>query len=501
MSGPGELGHNPKTRMQLASGSAPIFVSVLLIVVGLGFPQEGTPTSEGPPIVAVIPVKGMVDTGLATYMERAIGRARQAGASYMIFEIDTPGGLVDSGTDIHSLLIGITDAKTVAFVTNQALSAGALIALSCNSLVMKKGTRIGDVEPITVTAEGMKELGEKYQTNLRAIFRVNAERNGYPEKLSEAMVTKELEVLRVTLEDGKETYLTSDEFDRLSEEEKKGAKTEVIVREGELLTMTSAEAKELGFADAVVVDRAELLDFYDLGEAKVVEMIPTWSEELARLIQRYGIIFLGLGLLGIYLEIKTPGFGVPGILGISCLVIFFLGKYVVGLAEEVDILLFVIGIALLALEIFVIPGFGVAGILGILFIIAGIYLASVPFWIPRELPDFQRLTTWAWQFSLALGSVVVIGFILARYLPRVGLPGKLMITAQEKVSEGYVAGRREEEGLDGKVGISVTKLRPAGKAEIDDRVLDVVAEGEFIEKGEKVVVVNARGTKVVVRKA
>lgn len=366
---------------------------------------------------------------------------------------------------------------------------------------MKKGTRIGDVEPITVTAEGMKELGEKYQTNLRAIFRVNAERNGYPEKLSEAMVTKELEVLRVTLEDGKETYLTSDEFDRLSEEEKKGAKTEVIVREGELLTMTSAEAKELGFADAVVVDRAELLDFYDLGEAKVVEMIPTWSEELARLIQRYGIIFLGLGLLGIYLEIKTPGFGVPGILGISCLVIFFLGKYVVGLAEEVDILLFVIGIALLALEIFVIPGFGVAGILGILFIIAGIYLASVPFWIPRELPDFQRLTTWAWQFSLALGSVVVIGFILARYLPRVGLPGKLMITAQEKVSEGYVAGRREEEGLDGKVGISVTKLRPAGKAEIDDRVLDVVTEGEFVEKGERVVVVNARGTKVVVRKA
>ena len=176
----------------------------------------------------------------------------------------------------------------------------------------------------------------------------------------------------------------------MSEKEKKGAKTEVIVREGELLTMTSAEAKELGFADAVVVDRAELLDFYDLGEAKVVEMIPTWSEELARLIQRYGIIFLGLGLLGIYLEIKTPGFGVPGILGISCLVIFFLGKYVVGLAEEVDILLFVIGIALLALEIFVIPGFGVAGILGILFIVAGIYLASLPFWIPRELPDFQR---------------------------------------------------------------------------------------------------------------
>lgn len=506
MSRLGETARGPKGRMRLAAGAVLVVFSVLLTVCGPGVSQERDDDAGREAVVALIPLRGAIDYGAVRFVERSLETARKAGATHIVLELDTYGGQVDSAEAIHALLRNVEGIKTIAYVSEKALSAGALVALSCNSLVMRRGTRIGDVEPLMQLPwgepKGLEDLAEKIQTELRAVFRTNAQQNGYPEKLSEAMVTKELEVLRVTMDDGTQSYMFSYEFDHLPFSEKaKVAKREVIVRAGELLTMTAQEAKDLGFAAAIVKNEDELLHFYGLSKAKVVDVSPTWSEKLAGLVQTYSFVFLALGLLGIYVELKTPGFGAPGILGIACIAVFLFGKYVAGLADAIEIMFFVIGIGLLALEIFVIPGFGVAGILGILFIVAGIYLASLPFWIPRELPDFQRLTTWAWQFSLALGSVVVVGFILARYLPKMGLPGKLMITAQERVEEGYVAGRREEEGLEGKGGISVTKLRPAGKAEFDGRVVDVVAEGEFVEKGERVVVIDARGTRVVVRKA
>jgi len=501
----GEKACGRKGKMRLARGMA---LPGILIMLALGAPSLSQETAAGEQraVVAMIRLKGAIDYGAARFMERSLEAASKAGATHIVLELDTYGGQVDSAEIIHALLRNLEDIKTIAYVSEKALSAGALIALSCNSLVMRQGTRIGDVEPLMQLPwgepKGLEELAEKIQTELRAVFRTNAQRNGYPEKLSEAMVTKELEVLRVTMDDGAQSYMFSYEFDHLPEAEKaKVAKKEVIVRAGELLTMTAEEAKDLGFAAAVVRNEEELLEFYGLGAAKVVDISPTWSERLAGLIQTYSFVFLALGLLGIYVELKTPGFGAPGILGIACIAIFLFGKYVAGLADAMEIMFFVVGIGLLALEIFVIPGFGVAGILGILFIIAGIYLASLPFWIPRELPDFQRLTTWAWQFSLAVGSVIVVGLVLARYLPKVGLPGKLMITARERAEEGYVAGARETEGLLEREGRSVTKLRPAGKAEIDGRVVDVVTKGEFVEKGERVVVIEARGTKVVVRKA
>ncbi len=492
--------------MQRVVGTVLICLSCSVLLITLGVSQEAPPAAGEGAVVAVIPVEGMVDYGLVKFIERGLGKARETGATHVILQLDTPGGFVDSGKTIHHLLIDATDMETIAYVTEEALSAGAMIALSCNRLVMREGTRIGDVQPLLALPwgepKGLGELAEKMETDLRAIFRTNAQRNGYPERLSEAMVTAGLEVLRVTMADGTEKYMNADEFEGLSEEERaQVVRKEIILPEGQLLTMTSKEAKELGFADAVVKDRAELLRFYGLEQAKIVKVGPTWSEELGGLLQTYGFIFLGLGLLGIYIEIKTPGFGAPGILGITCIVIFLFGKYVVGLAEAVELLFFVVGFALLAVELFLIPGFGIVGILGILCILIGVYLTSLPFLVPRELPDFKRLTTWAWQFSAAIGSVVVVGAIIARYLPKAGLPGKLMIRAAEKVSEGYVVGRLEEEGLEGAEGVSLTKLRPAGKAKIGERFLDVVADGEFIDKGERVIVVAARGNRVMVRKA
>jgi len=450
--------------------------------------------------VYVIPVSGTVDPGMAAFIKRAIKTAADSADAFFVLEMDTFGGRVDSALQIVDTLLSAPEGRTIAFVKNKAISAGALIALACGRLVMRNNTTIGDCAPITYSNQGPQELGEKFQSPLRAKFRSLAKRNGYPEALAESMVTAEMEIYAVQMTD-KTRYMDSQAFEDLSPEEKKGVLSKkTIVAKGELLTMNDAEALELGFSGMSVADMDEMLRRMELADIETVRVTESWSEALVRFVGVITPVLLMIGLAALYSEIKAPGFGVTGVIGIICLALVFLNQYLVGLADYTELLLLVLGIMLLGFEVFVIPGFGIAGIAGLLLIAAGAVLALQDFVIPD--PSFP------WQTELLVNNIVYVlssffmAFILAllflRYiLPRLSLiiPGPYLDTTLKNAHADSVEARGAKVG---DLGIAMTSLRPSGKVRVKSEIYDVITEGEFMSKGTPVKISEIKGNRIIV---
>ncbi|MCG8636985.1 MAG: serine protease, partial [Desulfobacterales bacterium] len=379
-------------------------ILALLLTPGLLFDLAGkAETAE--PKVYILPVTGTVEPGLAAYVKRSLKEIEKETDAIVVFKLDTFGGRVDSAFEIVESISTIPSERSVAFVEKRAISAGALIALSSGTLIMKEATLIGDCAPIIQTSEGQKEAGEKTQTVLRAQFRTLAKRNNYPEVLAEAMVTKSMEVYRVTL-DGHTRYMDKTEYDDLTEEEKnRVSRKKTIVVDGELLTMDDREAMELGFSKQSVKDLDQALAFLGYDGYERVEITESWSEGLVRTLQPFLPILMLLGIGAVYTEIKAPGFGIPGIVGIICLGLVFFNQYLVGLADYTELLIFMIGFLLLGVEVFVLPGFGIAGITALVVIAAGLVLSFQNFVLPDpSMPWEARLMVK--NFGLVLGSFI-----------------------------------------------------------------------------------------------
>ncbi len=452
--------------------------------------------------VYVIPVSGEVSPGMAVFIERAIKDALAERPEVLIFEMDTFGGRVDSALQIVDAVSNISKVKTIAYVSKRAISAGALIALSCNRLVMKNGTTIGDCAPITYTKEGPKMMGEKFQSPLRAKFRALAGKNGYPEALAEAMVTEGMEVYRIEMPD-KTVYMDSVEYDDLSPGEKKSILSKkTVVKKGELLTMNDAEAVELGFSKMSVGGFDELVKKMGLETFEIVKMKQQWSETLVRQINTIAPILMMIGMAAVYMEIKAPGFGAPGIVGIICLTLVFFNQYIVGLADYTELIMLLLGLVLLGFEFFVIPGFGIAGIAGFICIIVGMILSFQGFVIPDpSLP---------WEAALlskniiqVLGSCLmafVISMLLLRYLvPKLSrvISGPYLSTTLE---DSHADSKEAEKVRVGDKCVAMTLLRPSGKALIGNDVFDVISDGEFMEKGTAIVISEIQGNRLIVIK-
>ena len=450
--------------------------------------------------VYVVSVSGKVDPGLATFIERALETHRADEGSFFIVEMDTFGGRVDSALQIVDSLLTVPEGKSIAFVKTRAISAGALIALACGRLTMKKNTAIGDCAPITYSNEGPKALGEKFQSPLRAKFRALAKRNGHPESLAEAMVTAEMVVYSVEI-DGKTIYMDSLAFDDLSRSEKeKITSKKTVVAKGELLTMNDTEALEFGFSRMSVDNLDDMLQQMDLKNHQVIRVRESWSETFVRFMGTVAPFLLMIGLAALYVEMKAPGFGVPGIIGISCLSLVFLNQYMVGLADYTELLLFVLGIILLGFEVFVIPGFGIAGISGLLLIAAGVLLALQNFVIPDPSLPWQSelLVKNILQVLGAFFAAIIFALLSLRYiLPRFSTisRGPYLETT---LKDSRAVSLEAQGAKTGDIGMALTFLRPSGKAEIKNEIFDVITEGEFIEKGTPVKVLEIKGNRIIV---
>jgi membrane-bound serine protease (ClpP class) len=277
-----------------------------------------------------------------------------------------------------------------------------------------------------------------------------------------------------------------------------GTDAELLIAKGKILTLSAEEALRLGLAEHEASRIGDVLSLYNLSGARMIRTRMNWGEVVARFLTNPIVsgLLLTFGFLGIIYELKIPGWGISGTVGLICLALFFGAHLLVGLANWVELLLFVIGIGLLVAEIFFIPGFGITGISGIACLLAAIYLALVKSPIPGyswELEQFRRAMYTIFWFVVALPIVVIVTWKL---LPRTPLYARIVQVSEERADRGFTA--ESTESYLGKVGRTVTVLRPAGRARLDGRLVDVVAEGEFIPRDTQVRVVDVKGNRVVV---
>jgi membrane-bound serine protease (ClpP class) len=454
--------------------------------------------------IYVIPVNGTVEPGMAAFLKRSVDEILSAEPDALIvFKLDSFGGRVDAALEIVETLLSIPMGQSISFVEKRAISAGALIALAGNVLVMKENTLIGDCAPIIQTSEGQKEMGEKTQTVLRAQFRTLAKKNGYPEVLAESMVTKGMEAYQVTL-DGKTVYMDKTGFNDLTEEEKaRITKKTTVVAEGELLTMDDVEARNLGFSRASVTDLDQALAHLGYENYTLAYMTESWSESLVRFLQPLLPILMLVGLGALYTEIKAPGFGVFGVIGIVCLGLVFLNQYLVGLADYTELLLLLIGTLLMVVEVLVLPGFGVAGIAGILVLAAGLVLSFQGFVVPDpKMPWEGRLLIR--NIAMVLGAfagALVFSLFMLRYV----LPGLSRLKKgpylEATLGEALVGSDESRFVVVGESGTAVTALRPSGKIKIGSRKIDAITRGEFLDPGTRVTVDALEQNRVLVKAA
>jgi len=469
---------------------------------------------------AIIPCEGMIDQALFYSVKRRTQIALNEGADYLIYQISTYGGMVDAADDIAKYLIQDAAARghTVAYVATEAISAGALISVSCEDIIMRENTTIGDSAPITMGAklEGVER--EKAESFVRAAFQRAAEANGYPELLLRAMVSIQIEVHRVrNLQTGEYEFFEGDNLPTdANEYDVEGA--EEIVGDDEILTLTASRALEYGVARTVVGDVNEALAFLEnrdgvrfSGPPMLLE--PSWSEHMVSWLNSPAVmaILVMLALLGVYIEFSTPGLGLPGLVAVICFTLMLGSKYLVGMANWVEIAILFIGIVLLLIEIFVLPGFGVAGILGIGLMFIGLFgmlIRNAPDELPwPETPtDWNLLSSGVLSLALGFGGFLVLAWIVSRYLPRLPFMSGLILAPAAAGARGVsqismtAPPESSERQLHvGDAGEAVTRLRPAGKARFGDALVDVVATGEFLDKGTKLEIIAIHGSRVVVK--
>lgn len=511
----------------------------------------------GEPFVVICRIEEEIDPGVVVIVERAVREAKNASA--LLFVINTPGGRVDSAINITTAIMSV-ECPTIAYIEGMgAISAGALISYACDYVYMAEGSNIGASTPIMPGVETSADMDEKSNSFVRAKYRALGEANGHDPLLGEAMVDRNMELrayrnpdgtLRIfEVDAGKTETKRSQSKDALdvildsisegdgegSEDIKKAlrdvlgvpqpggtgtaaenpeqdpdyralleANTELVSARGELLTLTSREALHFGLAEGITADIDATLQQQNVRTLDRLEITPTWEEALFAFLTSPTIagLLLMAGLGGLYVEVRTPGFGAPGIIGATCLALFFGSHMVIGMTDWIDIALIAAGFLLILAEIFLLPGFGIAGVLGFACLIGGSYLALVD--APR--PEFpwqydqmnQALYTLCIGFFSFIGFVVVSGFLL----PYTPLGNTLILRDSLDTGAGYTAQTAEEsDAVLGLRGVAETALRPAGKGRFGMRKLDVVTRGEFLDAGTAITVIESDGNRIVVTAA
>ncbi|MFT7625565.1 MAG: membrane-bound serine protease (ClpP class) [Myxococcota bacterium] len=413
-----------------------------------------------------------IDLGLAPFVSRVLEQAHEDGAALVLIHMNTPGGRLDAAQTIKDALLK-SKVPTAVLIDTHALSAGALIAYATDYIFVTEGATMGAATPINIGQGGEAQaVGEKFVSAVRAIFRSTAEAKGRDGRIAEAMVDKDVVI-----------------FD--------------VIQEGKLLTMPRKKLLKYCVADFQAEDVPGVLARLNLKGAEVEQRSLNWAERVARVLTdpMVSSMLMSFGFLGLMLEMYTAGFGIAGMIGATCLFLFFFGHMVVNLVGLEELMLFVVGFALLGAEIFVIPGFGLAGAAGITALVAAVALSLVGkdlsfAWDVGLLPDALA------RVGAAMLGTIVIFAIAARYLTRSPWIARLVLkTAVEggsySATDGTVLAAAEPD-ISGQTGVTTTPVRGSGKARIGGRVLDVVNEGPAIDKGTTVVVVSARPGRIVV---
>jgi membrane-bound serine protease (ClpP class) len=419
------------------------------------------------PIVYVVPITGMIDLGLAPFLQRVLAQAERDSAAAVILDINTFGGRVDAAVAMRDALLG-SPVRTIAFINRRAISAGALISLAAERIAIADGGTIGAATPVQGGPPGAEPspVDEKSVSYVRKEFRATADSRGRPPLVAEAMVDADVAIPGV-------------------------------IEKGKLLTLTTEEALALGVADFRANSLDAVAQQLGLAGAELRAMSPNWAERVVRLITHpiLSSILLSVAMLGILIEIRTPGFGVPGALGIASLALVLGGHWIVELAGWEELLLVGAGLVLLTVEIFVIPGFGIAGAAGIAALLAGLAMSLVGAGATLTVIGVAIA-----RVAVSAAVAIATSIMVLHFLPRVPLGRRLMLETALGAGEGYASAPDRDLGRLGRAGHALSPLRPAGFADIDGERIDVVSEGEMIEAGAPVIVTRVDGNRIVVRR-
>jgi len=426
-------------------------------------------------VVYRVPIEGTIDLGLPPFIQRTLEDAESNEATAVIFDINTFGGRVDAATQIKDAILG-ADILTIAFINRRAISAGALISLSCEKIYMTGGGLIGAATAVDMTG---KKGSEKVISFMREEMASTAEKRGRSKEIARGMVDEELTFTHLVI--GGDSIKVDDIEGR---------------KDGKLISLTTEQALKYKIADGTAENMEALLDSLGYSSVKTIETAENWSEAIVRFLTNPVVASLltTFGFLGILFELQSPGWGIPGFVGLACLILSLSASYIAQLATMSDMLFVLTGLALILLEVLVIPGFGIAGLGGIGLMIYGLYLLLLP-----DIPVGEEVLGQAMDgFLIGLVGAVIGLVLLVKLMIKTKFWEQLTAPDTQKKEDGY-SNTLGWESLQGETGIADTDLHPSGWVRVKDQRIFVVSEGEFIEEGKEIKILSVDGNRVLVR--
>ncbi|MEK6794051.1 MAG: NfeD family protein [Spirochaetota bacterium] len=401
----------------------------------------------------------VIDKWYAHYIETQYKKAKDAGASLIVFELDTPGGYVVDALKIKGIIMD-SPVDTAVFVNRNAISAGALISLSAKYIYLSRGAVIGAATPVLQASNSFIKASEKEVSVMRAEMRSAAERHGRNPRIAEAMVDESIGLTKKV--DG------------------------IDIEKGRLLTLTTDEAVRLGFVNGSVSSVRDILTALGKADVPVIKGEPTTRDRFIGFLTSPVVLMLllAIGIIAAFVEFKTAGFGVGGSVAVLSFATFFISQFLLGDSNWMAPAIFFVGVVLIVVEVFLVPGFGIPGIVGIVLMFVGIVISF----------GIKRLEYGIVVLLVAIVAATIVSVFIAKKLPKSRLFSALSLTADEK---GAIANDNLERLL-GKTGTVIGTLRPAGQIEIDGNRYDAVSQGSFIESGTTVKVIKVEGHRVVV---
>ncbi len=401
--------------------------------------------------------------------QEMLKEAEKLGAEIILIHMDTYGGEVYAADKIRSALL---DCKipVYVFIDDNAASAGALISIACDSIYMSGGGTIGSA---TVVDGNGHPAPEKYQSYMRSRLRATAEQTGRDPRIAEGFNDSSIVIPG-------------------------------IKESGKVLAFTASEAMKNGYCEGQGETVQEILESAGITNFELQEYVPTSIGKIIDFLINPFVSGLLIMIMigGIYFEMKSPGIGFPLFAAITAAILYFAPHYLEGLAAHWEILVFVIGLILLGVEIFVIPGFGVVGIAGIVFMVMGLALALIDA-IPGDktfsLPDGEQFIKAIFMVVVSIILSTVFSFYFGGKLVNSNVFMRLSVKGVQRSSEGYVVGDAKMKSMVGIKGVAFTDLRPSGKVEIGGESYDATAEMGYIEKGKEVVVIKMEAAQLFVR--
>ena len=435
-------------------------------------------------IVFKFDIKNEIAKPVWRLTQQAFEEAAKANADYILIHLNTYGGMVNIADSIRTKILN-SPIPVLVFIDNQAISAGALISIACDSIYMRPGGSIGAATVVSQTGE---QVPDKYQSFMRSTMRATAEAHG-----------------RDTIIRGNDTVIKWHRDPKIAEAMVDPVlEVPGIVESGQVLTFTAEEAFKNGYCEGIAESIPKVLDEAGITNYSLIEFRQSGVEKfigflISPIIQGL-LIMIIIG--GIYFELQTPGIGFPLAAAVTAALLYFAPLYLEGLAQNWEMIVFVVGLILLALEIFVIPGFGIAGISGIILVILGLTMAMVDNVVFR-FEGIHAMDKVLKAFLVVVFSIS-LAFFLSIFISKqlfTSKTFKLALNTVQKNEEGYIGIDLHQKEMIGKTGIAYTILRPSGRVEIDGEIFDAKAEIGYIEKGEKVKVIRDEAGQLYVIKA